>query len=92
MTGDLAARTDPEYKPVYETAGKGVGGLFANITVPGPDIIADLIMEAVLSDSPKAVYSAGPLGEEFLGQRARLDDDEFDRFLNEKFGLAGLKV
>ena len=92
MTGDLMARTDPDYKPLYQTAGKGVGSLFANITVPGPEIIADLIMEAVLSDSPKAVYSAGPLGEEFLGQRAKLDDDEFDRFLNERFGLAGLKI
>ena len=29
---------------------------------------------------------------EFLGQRAKLDDDAFDAFLTEKFGLTGLKV
>jgi len=92
MTGDLMARTDPDYRPFYEAAGAGVGKLFTGISVPGPDLIADLIMEAVLSDTPKVVYSKGPFSEEILGQRGRLDDDEFDRFLTDKFGLTGLTV
>lgn len=92
MTGDLMARTDPDYKPLYETSGATVGKMFVNATVPGPEVIADLIMEALESDSPRAVYSGSFLSEEFLGRRAALDDDAFDTWLSEKTGLAGLKV
>jgi short-subunit dehydrogenase len=92
LTGDLLSRTDPDYKPVYQAYGAAMGKLFSNISIPGPDLIADLILEAVLSDSPKAVYSAGPLVEEILGQRARMDDQGFYLFMSEKTGLKGLKV
>ena len=92
MTGDLMAKTDPDYKPLYETSGATVGKMFVNATVPGPEVIADLIMEALESDSPRAVYSGSFLSEEFLGRRAALDDDAFDTWLSEKTGLAGLKV
>lgn len=92
MTGDLMARTDPDYKPIYETSGASVGKMFAGITLPGPDLIADIIIKAVLSDEPKGVYSAGPMSEELLGQRFSLDEDAFDRFLTDKVGLTGLKV
>ena len=92
LTGDLMARTDPDYKPLYHAVGAGMGKLFEGVTVPGPELIANIIMEAVLSDSPKAVYTAGPFSEEFLGQRAKLDEDAFYRFLAEKTGLMGLQV
>ena len=92
MTGDLMARTDPDYRPIYEAAGAGAGKMFAGVTLPGPELIADTIVEAVLSDSPKAVYSAGPMSDEFLGKRFSLDDDAFDRFLTDKVELTGLKV
>lgn len=92
MTGDLLARTDPDYKSVYETSGKAVGSMFAGVTVPGPELIANIIVEAVLSDSPKAVYHAGLFSEEFLGNRASLDDEGFDEYLSEKTGLKDLKL
>jgi short-subunit dehydrogenase len=92
MSGDVMARTHADYKPVYEAAGAGIGKMFGGVSIPGPELIADLIVDAVLSDAPKTAYSAGLFSDEFLGQRARLDDDEFDQFLTEKFGLTGLKV
>ena len=92
LTGDLMARTDPDYKPIYQTAGAATGKMFASLSIPGPDLIANLILEAVLSDAPKAIYSAGPLSEDFLGKRANLDDDAFHRFMMDKFGLMGLQV
>jgi short-subunit dehydrogenase len=92
LTGDLLARTDPDYKPVYQAYGAGMGKLFSNVSIPGPELIANLILEAVLSDSPKAVYAAGPLVEELLEQRSQLSDDAFDRFMTEKMGLKSLKV
>lgn len=92
LTGDLLSRTHPDYKAVYQAYGAAMGKLFSNISIPGPDLIASLILEAVLSDSPKAVYSAGPLVEEILGQRARMDDDEFYLFMSERTGLKDLKV
>ncbi|UCF55877.1 MAG: SDR family NAD(P)-dependent oxidoreductase [Deltaproteobacteria bacterium] len=92
LTGDLLARTAPDYKPVYEATLAAVRKMYEPISRPAPDFIADIILEAVLADVPKTVYSVGPLSEELLGQRARLDDDEFDRFMTEKTGLMGLKV
>jgi short-subunit dehydrogenase len=92
LTGDLLTRTDPDYKPVYQAYGAGMGKLFSNMIIPGPELIADLILEAVLSDSPKASYSAGPLAEAILGQRKKQDDDAFDQYLTEITGLKGLKL
>ena len=92
MSGDLMARMDPDYKPIYQAAGAGVGAMFGGLTIPGPELIADLILEAVLSDAPKAVYAAGPFVEDILGKRFELDDDGFDRFWTEKTGLSDLKV
>lgn len=92
MTGDLFARTDPDYKPVYQAAGAGIGKMFVGATVPGPELIADLILKAVLSETPKPFYSAGFMSEEFLAKRATLDDESFERYVTEKTGLAGLKL
>ncbi|MFH1243733.1 MAG: SDR family oxidoreductase [Pseudomonadota bacterium] len=92
LTGDLMGRTDADYKPIYQASGAAVGRMFAGISIPGPELIAGLILEAVLSEAPRAVYAAGPLTDEILAQRSRLDDDAFDRFLTEKTGLSGLTV
>ena len=92
MSGDPLARTDPDYQPIYQTAGEYIGKLFADLHIPGPELIADLIMEAVLSQTPKIMYSAGPINDEFLGNRAKFDDEGFHGFMMDKFGLADLKV
>ncbi|MFH0787333.1 MAG: SDR family oxidoreductase [Pseudomonadota bacterium] len=92
MTGDLMSRTDPEYKPVYQAYGAGMGKLFSTLTIPGPELIAKTIVEAILSNSLKPVYAGGPLVEEILNPRLRLDDEGFDRFLSEKTGLKDLKA
>ena len=92
LTGDLMARTHPDYTPIYQTAGAATGKIFTGLSIPGPDLIADLILQAVLSDAPKAVYSAGPLSNDFLEKRANLDDNAFHHFMMEKFDLVGLQV
>ena len=92
LSGDLFSRTDPDYKPVYQAYGAGMAKLFSNVSIPEPDLIADIIVKAVLCDSPKAVYFGGPFVEEIFGPRIRLDDDGFDQFMTEKTGLKGLKV
>ena len=91
ITGDLMARTDPDYKPFYETARGAVDRIFTERSPSPPELIADLIVEAVLSEQPKAVYTAGTLSGEFLGKRADLDDDAFFGFMLERFGLADLR-
>jgi short-subunit dehydrogenase len=92
LTGDLMARTHPDYAPIYQTAGAATGKIFAGLSIPGPDLIADCILQAVLSDAPNAVYSAGPLSDDFLEKRASLDDNAFHRFMMEKFDLMGLQA
>lgn len=92
LTGDLMARTDPDYIKFYQTAGAATGKLFAGVSVPGPELIKDLVMEAVLSDAPAAVYAAGPFTDDILVERAKRDDDGFHGWMLEKFDLKGLKL
>jgi len=92
ITGDLMSRTDPGYKGLYQTAGASVGKLFVDATVPGPESIADLIVEAALSENPKIVYSGGFLSEEMQAKRSQLDDAGFYRFLGELTGLGALRI
>jgi short-subunit dehydrogenase len=92
VTGDLLGRTDPDYKPVYETSGKEIGKMFVDAVIPGPELIANIIVEAVLSDAPKPVYHAGLFSNMFLEQRTRLDDEGFDQYLSEKTGLKEMRL
>lgn len=92
LSGDIMTKTDPDYKPIYQTAGAAIGKMFEGLSIPGPDLIANLILEAIFSDTPEVVYSAGPLSEEFLGKRENLDDKNFHNFVLEKFDLADLQV
>jgi hypothetical protein len=92
LSGDLMIRTDPDYKPIYQAAGAATGKIFNGLAIPEPDLIADLIVEAILSDAPNPVYSTGPLCDEFLGKRAHLDDKNFHNFMLEKFGLMNLQI
>ena len=66
--------------------------MFVDAAIPGPELIARIILEAVLSDAPKPVYHAGLFSDEFLGQRARLDDEGFDQYLSEKTGMMALRL
>ncbi|NNL78185.1 MAG: SDR family oxidoreductase [Desulfobacterales bacterium] len=90
MTGDLLSRTDPDYKPIYQAVKTRMDKIFKNQSASRPQLIAHLIMEAVLSYPPRAAYAAGILSDEFLGKRADLNDDEFCRFMLEKFNLSNL--
>ena len=91
-SSDLMAKTATDYKILYQTAVAGVGKLFMNATVPGPGPIADLILEAVLSENPRVVYSGGFLSQEILGKRFQLDDEGFHRFMGELTGLGVLRL
>ncbi len=92
MSGDAMARSHDDYQPVYQAVGAGVGAMFSGIDIPGPETIADLIVEAVRSPDPKPSYAAGPFIDDVLAQRFALGDQDFDRFWAEKTGLSGLKV
>ncbi len=92
LTGDLMAKTDPDYKPVYQTSGAAIGRMFADLSIPGPDLVADIILKAIFSNAPEPVYSAGRVSDEFLGKREELDDKAFHDFMLDKFDLQGLKV
>lgn len=88
----LTGKGVQDYTPLYKAAGEGIRRMMANITLPGPEKVADVILEAVMSDEPKAAYGAGPMVDELLAQRATLSDDQFDRFIAESTGLANLKI
>ena len=87
MTGDVMARTAEEYKPFYDGARKAMDDIFATCTAADPKLIADLVLEAVAAENPRAACTAGPLSGEFIGKRTQLDDDGFLDFMLKRFGL-----
>ena len=91
MTGDLFKRTDPDYRPVYQAIWDGIGNMLVNKKISRPGLIADVIIKAVISESPRAAYSVGLFSEEFLARRARIDDDAFDDYMSDMTGLKGMK-
>lgn len=92
VSGEYAAQIHEEYAKVGQTLGASLGKIYAETTIPGPELIASQIVDAVLSDSPKAAYAAGPLTENMLVQRNVLDDDAFNDYLSAKLGLKDLVI
>ena len=92
MTGDLLASTDPDYRPLYQTAKSAMEEIWADDPPSQPGLIADLILKAVSAEKPKALYAGGSKSDYFLGKRAELDDDAFFRFMLERFNLSGVKM
>lgn len=90
LAGDFLAKADPDYKPFYEATVAARKKMRTEITKASPELIANLILEAVFSEAPKASYAAGPLSDYFLEKRTNLDDDSFHLFMLEKFGLVRL--
>jgi short-subunit dehydrogenase len=92
LTADLLTKIHPEYRPLYQAYEAGSAEMCASLSLPGSDLVANVILEAVFSHDPKAAYAAGPLVEEFVEKRAGLGEEAFDRFMVEKLGLMGLTV
>ncbi len=92
LTGDLMAKTDPDYHTLYQTAGAATGRLFADLPIPGPELIADRIAEVISSGTDEVSISAGPLTEEFLGKRSESDDHAFHDFMLQRFDLKNLQI
>ena len=87
MSGDILSETDTDFKSVYQRACAATGKLFDGLSIPGPEVIADLIIKAVLSDNPEPVYSEGPFTDTILESRFKLKDNEFHEYLLEKVDL-----
>lgn len=92
LTGDILERTDPDYKPIYQAYGEAMKRFFSNVIIPGPELIANLVMKAILSDEPKISYTGGPFIDELLSKRFNLDEDAFYQFWSERTGLRDLKL
>jgi short-subunit dehydrogenase len=92
ITGDLLAKTAPDYRLLYQTSGANIGKVLANVVIPGPEVIAELILEAVFSENPKPVYTGGFMSQDMLDKRFQLDDEGFQRFIGELTGLGTLKA
>jgi len=92
MTGGLMERTDSPYTPFYQTVKAASDRTFADLSMPGPDLIADLIVAAILADAPEVVYAAGPLSDTILSKRLEMNDKAFYQFMLETFDLSDLRI
>jgi short-subunit dehydrogenase len=92
LSGPATANTPEAYQPLLAAAGAAFGRMFGEIKIPGPEVVAQVIAEAVTSDEPRAAYAVGPLSDDLLPLRTRLDDDQWLAQMNRHFGLADLKV
>jgi len=81
-----------DYVPVLEAAGKATKAMLGALQMAMAEDAARIIVEAILSDSPSAAYTVGPLVEDMLAERKQLSDDAFNQRMAERMGLSGLKV
>jgi NAD(P)-dependent dehydrogenase (short-subunit alcohol dehydrogenase family) len=92
LTADIASGTTSDYEMISKSALLGLTRLWQNVKPLKPESVANLIVESIFSESFHAAYSIGPMAEDFLNERARLDDDEWKDALEEKLGLKGVVV
>ncbi len=90
MSAGYMVKSNPDYQPLYAAIGSKLREQYAHMVQTQSAQIADLILEAVFSEAPKAVYTLGP-GTEVIEKRKTMGDDEFDRYMSELNGLAGLR-
>jgi short-subunit dehydrogenase len=81
-----------DYVPVLEAAGKATQAMIGNLTMATPEEVARVIVDTIRSEAPAASYTAGPLVDDMLAEREKLDDDGFSRMMAERMGLWDLKV
>lgn len=92
MSAEFVPDVHTEYQQISATARDKLNAMWAELKLMEPEAVADLIMEIIGSDKPRAAYAIGPKVEEFLSQRIRLNDDEWKEFLDKKMGLYDLKL
>ncbi|MEX2245666.1 MAG: SDR family oxidoreductase [Dehalococcoidia bacterium] len=54
---------------------------------PGPELVAQTIVEAVYSDAPKRRYAVGPDAEAIIPLHKRLSDEEFEGLMRRTLGI-----
>ena len=87
MSAEFVHDTIEEYRQISATARDKLNAMWAALKPLEPEAVADLILEIIGSNEPRAAYAIGPTAEEFLSQRKRLNDDEWKEFLDKKMGL-----
>jgi short-subunit dehydrogenase len=92
LSAEFVSDAAEEYQQISTIAQDKIGEMWAELKRLEPEAVADLILEIIQSDNPRAAYAIGPTAEEFLSQRVKLDDDEWKVFLDKKMGLFDLKL
>jgi NADP-dependent 3-hydroxy acid dehydrogenase YdfG len=92
MSAEFVPDAVVEYQRISAITRDKLNAMWAELKPLEPEAVADLIMEIIRSDNPRAAYAIGPTAEEFLSQRIRLNDDEWKEFLDKKMGLYDLKL
>jgi NAD(P)-dependent dehydrogenase (short-subunit alcohol dehydrogenase family) len=90
MSAGLTSPVLEDYERISQTAREALGRMWADVEPFAPEVVAQLILEVVRSEHPRAAYAIGPLTEELLAERARLNDDEWRDAMDKRTGLDGL--
>jgi NADP-dependent 3-hydroxy acid dehydrogenase YdfG len=92
MSAEFVPDAAADYQRISTIAQEKINTMWSELKRLDPEAVADLIMEIIKSDNPRAAYAIGPTAEEFLSQRMGLNDDEWKEFLDKKMGLFDLKL
>ena len=74
---------EPPYDELFRQAGREV----ITDEVPGPEVVAARIIEAIETDEPRLRWPAGDGAELVLAARAKSDDARWERLVRETMGL-----
>lgn len=83
---------DPDYQPVYEKALGFLQRVTGAQEVPGPEVVARLILEVIDDPHPLPSYAVGPLTQDYLPRRLQDPEAGWRDFLDQELGLKELKL
>jgi len=81
---------DPDYQPVYDKALGFLQRVTGAQEVPGPEVVARLILEVIDDPHPLPSYAVGPLTQDYLPRRLQGPEDKWRDFLDRELGLKEL--
>jgi len=91
--GSVANAEPAEYAALHESIRAGLTSTFegpSSELSSTPEDVARICIEALESDAPRTRYVVGPMAEDLIRQRAKMDDEDWDGFLENLYARPGI--
>jgi hypothetical protein len=87
-----SSKLPTDYQKIEDTAGETINRMWQDIHLVDPEVVADMVIEILFSSHPVAASAVGPLSDQLLEKRLRLNDDQWKEYVDTLTGLNKLRL